>query len=170
MNKKYLLYAGICLLIFLLLGLGVVLLSSRLGPRIVDLRYLDKIAHATCKKLLDHPLVKSKDVRFFVYFGNDLFPEKFNEINAVSFIAILVNGEPKYEHIIIFSPSVIKSGCLEVAVAHELGHINLKTTNELAVDEFTINILGQGNKKLIRDCLIKAGGALDSARIIALNG
>ncbi|MBI2063750.1 MAG: hypothetical protein HYT65_02030 [Candidatus Yanofskybacteria bacterium] len=156
-------------MIFMLLGVGSIFLSSRFGPRIVDLYRLDGAAYATCKKLLDHPLVKSKDVRFFVYFGNDLFPKKFNEINAVSFIAVLVNGEPEYEHIIIFPPAVIKSGCLEVAVAHELGHINLKTTNELAVDEFTVNILGQGNKKLVRDCLIKAGGTLDSARITVLS-
>lgn len=168
MNKKYFLFVAVCLLIFLLLGFSSIWLSSRFGPRIVDLRHLDEVAYTTCKKLLDHPLIKNKDVRFFVYFGKDVFPKGFDKINAVSFIPTLTDGKPKFEQIIILTPSVIKSECLKVAVAHELGHINLKTANELEVDKFTINVLGQGSRKLVKECLIKAGGILDSARITAL--
>lgn len=167
MNKKYFLYAVFGLFVCLLLGMGAIYLSSLWGQRIINLQRIDQNAYAICQKLLEHPLIKSKDVRFFVYFGSDLFPKNYDKIN--DYIGgTFERGEPNFDHIIIFPPATIKSECFEIAAAHGLGHINLKTIDELAVDEFTVNILGQSKKKLIKHCLIKAGGQLGSARITAL--
>lgn len=168
MKKKIIGYSVLGLFIIILAVFSAFVLPLRYGPRIINLQRIDKDAYAICQKLLEHPLIKSKDMRFFVYYGSDLFPKNYDKIN--DYIGgTFERGEPNFDHIIIFPPTTIKSECFEVAAAHGLGHINLKTTDELAVDEFTVNILGQSRKKLIKHCLIKAGGALDSARIIALS-
>lgn len=165
MKRKIFWYLSGGLAFFVIAAFIGMIASLYVGPRIIDLRYVDKIANDSCARLLKHPLVKSKDVRFFVYFGKDIFPKEYNKINAFS-LAGFVDGKPKHDHMIVFNPTVIKSGCIEMAAAHELGHIDLETTDELAVDKFSADVLG--SKKAVRDCLIKAGEPSNSPRILAL--
>ena len=98
-------------------------------PCIVSLAEYDRETYDLCLRLSHHPSFTKGKVHFWVTM-------MFSEPCCCA------------EHKCIFlTPEFLNNGHLEIAVAHELGHIENPMANEIECDKFAIRICGR-NKYL----------------------
>ena len=152
---------------FFLTLVNFYLFASYLYPELssINLSLIDKQALALSEELVRHPLVKQKGTSFMVYYGFYDFSYSKNG-NAFTIQNILYSHGVR-RNTVFLTPKIVKSKYLKVAVAHELGHINESTRDELEADKFAVNLLG--DKNFVINGLLHFGIPEDSERIIALS-